>query len=108
MELVKQAGPVPQVQTPAWHRLPEPSAVQLKQAWPPVPQMVVVLPGWQTPLASQQPFGQLVASHLQPLFVQRWPFEQVAQLFGGLTLSQQVQAPLAQVLAIGIGPGLQL
>ena len=38
---------------------------QASQAAPPVPQIALVVPGWQTPFASQQPAGQLFASHKQ-------------------------------------------
>jgi hypothetical protein len=37
---------------------------QLKQVPPAVPQKLVLVPGWQAPLASQQPLGQLVASQI--------------------------------------------
>jgi hypothetical protein len=39
------------------------SAVQFAHVAPDVPHIASALPGWQFPLASQQPLGQLVESH---------------------------------------------
>jgi hypothetical protein len=49
--------------------------VQVAHVAPPVPQVVVVFPGWQV-LPLQQPFGQLVPlqTHVPPLQV--WPVVQ--------------------------------
>ena len=40
----------------------------LAQATPPLPQAVEVLPGWQTPLLSQQPLGQFVGLQVDALW----------------------------------------
>jgi hypothetical protein len=59
---------------------------QVTQATPPVPQNVALLPGWQTPVSSQQPLGQVcgpqgpVAWHWPLWAVQVWPVGQVPQL----------------------------
>ena len=51
-------------QLPFWHVVP---VGQLTQMIPPVPQAVLVLPGWQV-LFWQQPFGQLRAVHTHEPF----------------------------------------
>ena len=43
------------------HSLPQ---LHAAQAAPPLPQSAFAVPGRQTPLTEQQPFGQLFASHL--------------------------------------------
>lgn len=43
------------------------------QAAPPVPHTALELPGWQSPVASQQPLGQLVASQRHTPAEHRWP-----------------------------------
>jgi hypothetical protein len=47
-----------------WHTLPSHIAepVQRAHAAPPVPHAPFALPSWHFPLASQQPFGQVVGS----------------------------------------------
>jgi hypothetical protein len=98
-----------QPQTPlAKHTCPAPLVVQLTQATPPVPQ-VVVPDVWQLPVLSQQPFGQLVLSqtHLPP--TQRWPLGQathapplVPQNWLDVPAWQVVplQQPLGQLVAV--------
>lgn len=100
------------VQPPQTLGVPPPphvwGAVQATQAAPPLPQAVVVLPGWQVPLLSQQPFGQLLALHAQEPFAQVWPDAQVTQAAPPvpqclLVLVRQVpllsQQPLGQLVA---------
>jgi hypothetical protein len=61
-----------QAATQAWllHSLP---ALHVVQSAPPVPQALLAVPSWQTPEASQQPVGQLVASHTQTPFTHSCP-----------------------------------
>jgi hypothetical protein len=52
------------------------------QAWhaaPPVPHALLAVPVWHVPPASQQPFGQLVASHSHTPATQAWPLAQATQ-----------------------------
>jgi hypothetical protein len=64
----------------------QPTHCWLVQVWPPqdaqvappVPHWVLLVPVWQTPEASQQPVGQLVASQTQRPPEQRWPVAQTA------------------------------
>ncbi len=74
----------------------QPSHTWLTQLLPPLqaaqlppffPHAVFIVPAWHTPLPSQQPFGQLVASHTQLPAEQRWPAPQTAPV-------PQAQAPL--------------
>jgi hypothetical protein len=84
-----------QPQTPLdRHTWPAPLVAQLTQAAPPVPQ-VVVPEGWQLPLLSQQPLGQLVALHTQAPFTQARPLGQAALVV------PQTQMPLLQVSPAG-------
>jgi hypothetical protein len=69
--------------------------VQVTQVPPPLPQAWAVLPGWQM-LPAQQPFGQLVAVHVQVPF---WHWVPVGQL-------TQVTPPVPQACAVL--PGLQV
>jgi hypothetical protein len=52
------------------HSLP---ALHATHAAPPVPQSALAVPGWQFPLASQQPFGQVVALHPHAPFTHSVP-----------------------------------
>jgi hypothetical protein len=58
--LASHTGPVhmpPEQESPGGHG---------KQAWPPVPQAVVLVPDSHTPRPSQHPFGQLDALQVIP------------------------------------------
>jgi hypothetical protein len=57
---------------------PVPAVGQTTQVRPPVPQALVVLPGWQV-LFWQQPFGQLAAVHTHEPFLHSWPTGQLMQ-----------------------------
>jgi hypothetical protein len=78
--LVTQARPPthgaspPQVQMPATQRLPV--GAQSWQAVPATPQALPPVPSWHMPFASQQPFGQVLASQMQWLATQCWPATQ--------------------------------
>jgi hypothetical protein len=54
--------------TPLVHAV---APVQLLQ-FTPMPQAASVLPGWQMPFASQQPFGQVAELHTQLPFTHAW------------------------------------
>ena len=107
---IAQAAPLPQEQAPLVHPSPR-AGSQTAQAAPPVPQ-VIAAGIWQTPLASQQPFGQDIASQTQAPFAQRVPMPHTApmphwqvplpQLSAELA-SQAMQAPPAVPHAITDG-----
>jgi hypothetical protein len=65
-----------------------PWAVQSVQAAPPVPQAVLVVPAWQTPI-SKQPVEQLVPPQLAPTVVHPSKFAPDPRL--------RAQAPLEQI-----------
>ena len=55
---------------------------QVTHAWPSVPQTAVLLPGWQVPLPSQQPVGQVAGEQVgvpwqRPVAEQVWPGKQL-------------------------------
>lgn len=71
---VQPQPPATQMQALDWH------AAEAPQAWqsaPPVPQAMSRLPGWQAPLASQQPPGQVAALQVQAPPWHTWPPTQV-------------------------------
>ena len=70
-----QTAPLPQRQPPVAEQLSE-RASQAKQVAPAVPQLASERVTQVVPL--QQPLGHEVASHTQPLVVQRWPAAQAA------------------------------
>jgi hypothetical protein len=59
------------------------------QASPPVPHSRWSVPAWQEPASSQQPFGQLVPSHVHTPPTQCWPL--------GQTTAVPTHTPLWQV-----------
>jgi hypothetical protein len=70
-----------------------------------LPHPVLLVPSWQKPSASQQPFGQLFASHWHlPLThscpaaheTQAAPFAPHAELVGAVTHEFPLQHPVAQ------------
>ena len=65
-------GPPPKI----WHVRP---AVHVMQLPPPMPQSAEVLPDWQTPLPSQQPFGQVAGPHTGVTHVPPWQRSVVEQ-----------------------------
>ena len=84
------------------HSLP---ALHATQAAPLAPQSALAVPAWQTPLASQQPVGQLFASHLHlPLThscpvghdTQAAPSEPHSALVTDFTQVVPLQQPVAQ------------
>ena len=94
--------------THAWlaHLLPP---LHAAQAAPPVPQSALAVPGWQTPDASQQPFGQLVASHWHAPSTHSWPAGQVTHaapfaphsaFVAGFTQAVPLQQPVAQSVGL--------
>jgi hypothetical protein len=92
----------------AWlaHLLPP---LHAAHAAPPVPQSALAVPGWQTPDASQQPCGQLVASHWHAPSTHSWPAGQATHAaplaphsasVAGFTQAVPLQHPDAQ----SVGP----
>ena len=86
----------------------------LVQGAPPLPQAPEVLPGWQAPLLSQQPFGQMVALQVtvdwhEPV-LQTWfapqtaqtppPVPQACSLVPCTQLQLAAQHPVGHVLAL--------
>jgi hypothetical protein len=72
---------------------------------PPLPHTALLVPGWHTPDASQQPFGQLAASHRHAPATHSWPSGHAAQTapfaphwarVGGFTQLVPSQQPPAQ------------
>jgi len=78
-------GPPPKI----WQVRP---AVHVMQLTPPMPQSADVLPAWQTPLPSQQPFGQVVGLHTGVTHVPPWQRSVVGQT---LHFSPPVPQPAA-------------
>jgi hypothetical protein len=87
------------------HSLPAPQAAH---AAPPSPHTVLLVPGWQTPFASQQPLGQLAASHKhEPLMhscpppheMQMSPFTPQAPFASPRTQVVPLQQPFGQLFA---------
>jgi hypothetical protein len=75
------------------------------QAAPPVPHAALAVPGWQTPLALQQPVGQLLASQVHSPFrhscpagqaTQAAPFAPQSAFVGGFTQVAPLQQPTGQ------------
>ena len=99
------ASQVAATQPPSWQL----SVGQLVQAAPPPPQLLAVVPGWQTPVASQQPLGQEAALHaLTQAFIRQVPVPHDSQVMPPLphavslcppTHTPPWQQPLAQVVA---------
>jgi hypothetical protein len=86
-----------------------PAGVHAAHAAPPAPQTALVSPGWQTPFASQQPVGQLAASHWHTPSTHDWSAGHAVQaapsmphwaLVGGVTHVVPTQQPVAQSAAL--------
>jgi hypothetical protein len=80
-------APPPQAQAPVVEQASARIELQATQAWPPEPQ--AVSDGALHAVPEQQPFGQLVASHVQDPAEQRWPAAHAAWV-------PHAQAPAAE------------
>jgi hypothetical protein len=76
-------------------------APQEAQVAPPVPHWVARVPAWQTPELSQQPVGQLVASHTHAPPTQRWPSAHTPELpHAHEPVAEQRSAPASQAAQV--------
>jgi hypothetical protein len=100
-QVLPEQQPVVHVCAHPWHTLlTQVLAPHEAQAAPPEPHAPCWLPGWQTPLASQQPPGQLAASQTQAPETQARPAPHGAPL-------PQLHTPLKQVSAVSALQTLQ-